>query len=746
MGGLAGLRRWMRSVGIGLMSCALAVSQPAAAQPSMASSSLPAKAAPWPMAPFTYYADGKSLREVLTQFAAIFSLSVDLPPGLNTSVSGRFSLNTPTEFIDRLAGIYGFNWFTHAGTLYVSSNRDVQVRSIASASSSAGGTSLRQILSDLRILDPRFGWAEVPEQGLVVVSGPPAYVQLVESTAASLPRVPGGLQVAVFRLKHASVEDRVVTYRDREITTPGVANIVRNLMMGGGDTAAARLGTTFSNAGSGYVATAPIVSEPLRGLMPAEGGGGGTPFGGGRLERGERADRADRGNSGAGQLGPRVRPSIQADPRINAIIVQDSPDRIPVYRQLIESLDVPTPLIEIEALIIDVSVSRLDELGINWAASFRNGGLVLGYGNPGAAPPTSNTLSLISGPGSNANLGNLIANTAANFIARLRFLEQQGDASIQARPSILTTENVGAIIDLSETVYIQTTSERTALVTPVTAGTTLRVTPRVVVGGEDPVVRLTVDLEDGQIQNPTAVGALPSVRRGTVSTEAAVRREESLLLGGYNSVQAIKGRDAVPGLGDLPVISPLFSNTQQQVQRRERLFLIRSRVVGSLPAVADAATPATAAAAVVKPVAVPPPAPLTPTAVESSPVIAPGEGLGPAPLPLTPTTPVGQTPVPQALPPATAAVPEVAPRPSTRAENARQREQESIRALEAALDRAEKSLQYYRERLSTGFNAASQDERDARSITRAVAERARAEVELLRSEIASRRAREPAPN
>jgi type II secretory pathway component HofQ len=359
-------------------------------------------------------------------------------------------------------------------------------------------------------------------------------------------------------------------------------------------------------------------------------------------------------------------------------------------------------------------------------------------------------LSLISGPGSNANLGNLIANTAANFIARLRFLEQQGDASIQARPSILTTENVGAIIDLSETVYIQTTSERTALVTPVTAGTTLRVTPRVVVGGEDPVVRLTVDLEDGQIQNPTAVGALPSVRRGTVSTEAAVRREESLLLGGYNSVQAIKGRDAVPGLGDLPVISPLFSNTQQQVQRRERLFLIRSRVVGSLPAVADAATPATAAAAVVKPVAVPPPAPLTPTAVESSPVIAPGEGLGPAPLPLTPTTPVGQTPVPQALPPAAARVPapvpEVAPRPSTRAENARQREQESIRALEAALDRAEKSLQYYRERLSTGFNAASQDERDARSITRAVAERARAEVELLRSEIASRRAREPAPN
>ena len=707
---------------IGLAVWLLALSSMAVAQASAASTAAPGKPAPWPMAPFTYYADGKPLREVLTQFAAVFSLSANLPPGLNTPVSGRFTLNSPTEFIDRLAGIYGFNWFTHAGTLYVSSNRDVMVRSIASTASSAGGTSLRQILSDLRILDPRFGWAEVPEQGLVVVSGPPAYVQLVESTAASLPRVPGGLQVAVFRLRHASVEDRVITYRDREITTPGVANIVRSLMMGTGDTAAARLGTTFSSAGSGYVATAPIVSEPLRGLMPAEGMG---TFGAGRFERGERGER---GSGGPIQLGPRVRPSIQADPRINAIIVQDSPDRIPVYRQLIESLDVPTPLIEIEALIIDVSVSRLDELGINWAASFRNGGLVLGYGNPGSAPPTSNTLSVISGAAGNANLGNLIANTAANFIARLRFLEQQGDASIQARPSILTTENVGAIIDLSETVYIQTTSERTALVTPVTAGTTLRVTPRVVVGGEDPVVRLTVDLEDGQIQNPTTVGALPSVRRGTVSTEAAVRREESLLLGGYNSVQAIKGRDAVPVLGDLPVVSPFFSNTQQQVQRRERLFLIRSRVVGSLPAIAEATETVT------RPVVVAP-APVLPaaTAVESSTVIRPGEGLGP--------TPAADAPVPAPVP-AIASEPAPAARPSTRAENARQREQESIRALEAALDRAEKSLQFYRDKLATGFDSANKDERDARSITRAVAERARAEAEMLRAEIAARRARD----
>jgi multiple sugar transport system permease protein len=82
------------------------------------------------------------------------------------------------------------------------------------------------------VLEPRFGWGELPEQGVVVVSGPPAYVRLIEATLAALPSAPGGQQVRVFRLKHAAVDDRIINYRDREITTPGVANILRNLVLG----------------------------------------------------------------------------------------------------------------------------------------------------------------------------------------------------------------------------------------------------------------------------------------------------------------------------------------------------------------------------------------------------------------------------------------------------------------------------------------------------------------------------------
>lgn len=560
---------------------------------------------PWQDSTFTFYAERKPLRTVLREFAAAFSLSVQMPDDLSGSVSGRFTTASPTEFIDRLGSTYGFVWFTHAGTLFVSRTQDMVVRSIAGGATGPGNK-LKQVLTDLKVLDPRFGWGDLPDQGIVIVSGPPAYVQLVESTIKALPRTPGGQQVAVFRLKHASVEDRAITFRDRQIVTPGIAQILRNLVLGtnnsigqrgpGADNLAAtdtQLNPAVTALAS-RLAVAPV--GPNEGLPP----GAAAP-----VPAARQASQAEAGSLPNVGLG-RLRPSIQADPRINALIVQDTPDRIPIYAELIAQLDVPTQLIEIEALIIDVNTNRLEELGISWSSVGRGGGTAVGYGNTSQTTGAISIIQAARGAGINPS-STIVANSAEYFVARLRLLEQQGDASIQARPSILTTENIGAVIDLSETFYIQTTSERAALVTPVTAGTTLRVTPRLVGEGGSQKVRLSVDIEDGQIQQQNPVGNIPTVRRGTVSTEASVMRDESLLIGGYNSVQTISGVDKVPLLGDLPLIGALFSNTSTQVQRRERLFLIRPTVVGEpartgaaelAPIVAPAQPAVTPAAAV----------------------------------------------------------------------------------------------------------------------------------------------------
>jgi type III secretion protein C len=269
-------------------------------------------------------------------------------------------------------------------------------------------------------------------------------------------------------------------------------------------------------------------------------------------------------------------PSVQADPRINALVVQDTPDRLPIYERLIAQLDVPSPLIEIEALIIDVSSDRMEELGIAWGGRF--GRTAAGYGNL-TPPADGNSISIARASSGMVNPTTVLVDAGNYLVSRIRALEGVGDARIQASPSVLTIDNVGALLDLSQTFYIQTTGERVANVTPVTAGTTLRVTPHYIQKGDEPSVELTVDIEDGQILSTGQNGQLPTVTRSTVSTQAIVGDNQTLLIGGYNSSQYSEQVNRVPVLGSIPILGALFSNTSHSNQRRERLFLIRPKII-----------------------------------------------------------------------------------------------------------------------------------------------------------------------
>ncbi|MGV3678104.1 MAG: type III secretion system outer membrane ring subunit SctC [Acidovorax sp.] len=555
---------------------------------------------PWTDAPYSYYADNAPIANVLRDFAASFSLSLELSPLVEGKVSGRFNAQTPTEFMDRMASVYGLTWFTHAGTLFVARTTEMSTRSITSGGSSIAA--VRQALTSLGVLDARFGWGELPEQGVALVSGPPAYVALVERTMATLPLTAGGQQVAVFRLKHASVDDRTILYRDRQITTPGLAQVLRNLITGGGGSsgvnnalissiaaplvegvpsAANTAGLSFDAASSGQAAA--LAASPngtssatgARTVPPATSSTGARGVSSGNTPGGVTAQR-------------RLAPSIQADSRLNALIVQDTPERIPLYKALIEQLDVPTPLIEIEAMIIDINSTKLDELGISWSG--RRGGTVGGFGN---MTPTGDGNDFVLGAlqrGASIDPSSLVVSSGNFLVNRIRALEGTGDASIQSRPSILTIDNIGALLDLSETFYIRSIGERVATVTPITAGTTLRVTPHFVQRAEGPVIQLDVDIEDGQIQE-TRVDAIPTVRRSVVSTQAIVGEGQTLLIGGYRSTQQTNDNNRVPIVGQVPLFGLLFSNRTNNYQTRERLFMIKPRLV-SLPAAAASAVEA----------------------------------------------------------------------------------------------------------------------------------------------------------
>ncbi len=505
---------------------------------------------PWPDAPYSYFSEGAPLASVLGEFASGFSLGLSVDPGVTGTVNGRFSSANPTEFLSRLGGVYGFTWYTHGGTLHVSRTRDAVMRTVPIPAAGLG--KLRQTLIDLGIVDSRFGWGELPDHGVLLISGPVSYVNLVETTLRELPsQHRSAYQVQVFRLRHASADDRVIQFRDRQITQPGLTSVLRGLMAGG----TPGLVNERLEASPGAIAPQPALGASAPTSPPAS-----------------RAAPAGSGpGSGAGaRPGAGQGASIQADSRLNAIIVTDTPERIGLYERLITQLDVPSPLIEIEALIIDVNSDRARELGINW--SLRSGAVSATLGEP--QPIRQGMLSLNV---DSAQRGRSPADLDSYFLAQIRLLESTGDARIQSRPSVLTTDNIGALLDLSETFYIRVQGERVASVAPVTVGTTLRVTPRLV-DGVQATIQLTVDIEDGQIQD-RQVDSLPTVRRSAVSTQAVVRQDEALVIAGYSSDQVIASEQKVPLLSDLPWVGPLFSSKARLVQKRERIFLIRPRLV-----------------------------------------------------------------------------------------------------------------------------------------------------------------------
>lgn len=541
----SGGRRFRARKVLGLAGAACALSLALAA---------PARAAPsWPEAAYSYYANNESLQDTLRDFAGGFSLSLRLGPHVAGVVNGKFNADSPTEFMDRLSGVYGLSWFVHAGTLFVSRASDLATRAISARGSSIG--ELRQALQQLGVLDSRFGWGELPDQNLALVSGPPDYVDLIDRTVAALPMAGGGQQVAVFRLKHASVNDRSISYRDQKVMTPGLATVLRNLIRGSGG----RAGNEILSA----------IAAPLR-ENPASFG---EDSGNAGMESARERGQGTLSVRSASIAGTRLRePTIQADTRLNAIIVQDIPERLPIYRELIKQLDVPSTLVEIEAMIVDVNSDLVNELGVTWGAAA--GTSTFGYGD--SSLHGSSGLPLNGVPLSPGTIGLTIGNTLA---ARLRALQKDGQANILSQPSILTADNLGAMIDLSDTFYIRTVGERVANVTPITVGTSLRVTPRYIESKDGARVELTVDIEDGRIQEELQADQLPRVRKSNISTLAIVGNDQTLLIGGYNHSRDSQQTDKVPFLGDIPVLGALFSSKSKTTLRQERLFLIRPRIV-----------------------------------------------------------------------------------------------------------------------------------------------------------------------
>lgn len=547
----------------------------------------------WRETGYLYQANQTPVRKVLEDFSNQFGVMLELSPAVKGTIDGRISSNSAVEFLDRLALTRKFRWFVYANTLYISPMQDNLIETITAENDSI--SDLRQVLIGIGLFEPRFGWAEMNDAQSVIVTGPAEYVKLVKKVLGRKDVPKSDLEVMIFRLRYANAEDREIQYRNKTVVTQGVTTILKNLLQdkpGIGQrsdlSAGVRQPLANSRNGSNNNSNNANLASNQGGLNN-QGASAGLPkppsnpfsFLNNNSNDPNQDNSLDRRTASEGSdelpsyiLPPlpvnkkeRRSPIVESDARLNAVIIRDDPSKRDYYQRLIDQFDVAPKMVEIEAMILDINRTKMRDIGIDWGV--RAGNTQVGVSGLANAALSFNP----------ATKGaSLLIRNLDKFYASVRALEQNGDAYILAKPTILTMDNLGAVLDLSQTAYISLVGERVADVLPVTAGTMLKVTPRVINENNQQKVHLLVDIEDGSIQQKEG-SSTPSVQKSTISTQAIIDENQALVIGGYQSQSNNRYQQKVPVLGDIPFFGRLFTTTQNNDANKERLFVIVPRAV-----------------------------------------------------------------------------------------------------------------------------------------------------------------------
>lgn len=536
----------------------------------------PARAADlrWPNKPFQVSASEKRLPDFLRELTASQGTTAVIDPKVEGTISGKFN-ESAQHILKSVCSMFGLTYYYDGSLLYidVASEARSEVLPIARGS----GMRLRDSLERMQVPDSRYPITINDAEGTLMVSGPKRYVETVRAAVRAVDDrsiADERAEIQLFPLKYSWASDFRINRAGKEMTVPGVVTVLRNLY---GRNRAPATGTGPS------LSTSRGATRQAK-LRMGEGGGGGMgipsadpsqmldAMGGGEMGLGTQ------NNWGSGQL-----PQFQADTRLNAVIVRDTPDKMAQYRRLIESLDVKPRLVEIEVTIMDISQADLDSLGVDWRLHTRHIDLQLGGGNGNQGLSFGNLTNeagtTMATVGSGLQFTGAIGSDVTRYLlTRVKALAERGQANFVARPKVLTLDNTEAALENLQEFYVRVDGFQDASLFNVTAGTAVRVTPLVVDENQNRAVMLTIDIADGNLSGET-VDNIPVVRRRSITTQAMVDEGKSLLIAGYTTEEKINATSGVPLLQDVPIIGNLFKFQEKRQNNMERFYLLTPRLI-----------------------------------------------------------------------------------------------------------------------------------------------------------------------
>ena len=281
--------------------------------------------------------------------------------------------------------------------------------------------------------------------------------------------------------------------------------------------------------------------------------------------------------------------SISADEATNSLLIFAPSDAFTTLDKIIIELDVPRMQVYVEALVMEVTLSKSLDLGINWKASgVTSGGRVITGGFPGAGAFTADSATIAA---DSSTIGVLNGNTISiggkeffSFGAFVKAVQNNNDVNVLANPQLMIINNpqegetpninVVSVVPVSPKTVTSASNITTKEYQYKEVGIKLEIKPQI--SGENSI-RLDISQESSDVVNPGAEAI--TIFKRTIKTSVIAEDGEIIVLGGLIKEKVARNQNKIPGFGDLPLIGWLFRSKLDQFEKINLLIFIRPTII-----------------------------------------------------------------------------------------------------------------------------------------------------------------------
>ncbi|MDP8234213.1 MAG: secretin N-terminal domain-containing protein [Candidatus Saelkia tenebricola] len=278
--------------------------------------------------------------------------------------------------------------------------------------------------------------------------------------------------------------------------------------------------------------------------------------------------------------------SIKFDETSNRIVVTDIPNKVSYIEKVIKAFDKRPKEVLIEAKIIQITLDKEHQYGVDWEAVLGKE-FGLGYAGDITFSDTATGIGKIA-IGKIALGGSTVSKHEYRGLFKL--FDNFGTTEVLASPRITALSGQEAYVLLGEQqplVSISTsypgdssTPQYTESVEYLDLGVRLSVTPTISDTG-DITMKIKPEVSSQIGDAIETVTGSRYIVKGTSETETTVMIKDgaTIVLAGLMKEETIKNKEKIPGLSDIPLIGKMFKGEYSSNYKTELVILLTPRIV-----------------------------------------------------------------------------------------------------------------------------------------------------------------------